>query len=167
MISRSSSVMSRATVSRGALSLKTNVRIRRSLGRRPRVAAPRPGVARPFVSSRAHAALLLSGLLALASIAVGVDLMAERACEVGDGCVGSDVAWVLGIPAIALGAGLIAYAVFGWGRAPGLTAQVSCIVWACVVLAVACGIGGAANAAGILLGMLAITMGALSVWVPR
>ena len=47
------------------------------------------------------------------------------------------------------------------------TAQVSCTVWACVVLAAACGIGGAANVAGILLGMLAITMGALSVWVPR
>jgi hypothetical protein len=119
------------------------------------------------MASRAHAALLLSAILSLVSIAAGIDLMAERACEVGDGCVGSDVAWVLGIPAIALGLALIAYAAFGWGRAPGLTAQVSCIVWACVVLGVACGIGGAANVAGILLGMLAITMGALSVWVPR
>ena len=56
---------------------------------------------------------------------------------------------------------------YGRSRAPGLTAQVACITWACVVLAAAGGIGGAANVAGILLGMLAITMGTLSVWVPR
>lgn len=52
-------------------------------------------------------------------------------------------------------------------RAPGFTAQASCTVWACVVLIAACGIGGAANVIGILLGMLAVAMGALSVWVPR
>lgn len=119
------------------------------------------------MASRAHAALLLSGLLSLAAIAIGLDLMIERACEVGDGCIGSDVAWVLGIPLIALGVGLLIFAVSGWTRAPGLTAQVCCTIWACVVLAAACGIGGAANVAGILLGMLAIAMGALSVWVPR
>ena len=119
------------------------------------------------MSSRAHFALLLSGLLSFAAIATGLDLVATRACEVGDGCVGSDVAWVIGLPFVALGIGLLAFAVYGWGSAPGITAQVSCTVWACVVLAAACGIGGAANVAGILLGMLAITMGALSVWVPR
>ena len=119
------------------------------------------------MSSRVHFALILSGLLSFAAIAIGLDLLIERACEVGDGCIGSDVAWVLGLPLIGLGIGLLAYAVYGWGRAPGFTAQVSSIVWACVVLACACGIGGAANVAGILLGMLAIVMGALSVWVPR
>jgi hypothetical protein len=105
--------------------------------------------------------------LSFAAIATGLALMIDHACEVGDGCVGSDVAWVLGIPAVGLGIGLLAFAVYGWRSTPGLTAQVSCTIWACVVLAVACGIGGAANVAGILLGMLAITMGALSVWVPR
>ncbi len=119
------------------------------------------------MSSRAQFALILSGLLSCAAVAVGLDLMIQRACEVGDGCVGSDVAWVLGLPLIALGLGLLAFATYGWPRTPGLTAQVSCTIWACVVLATACGIGGAANVAGILLGMLAITMGALSVWVPR
>ena len=93
--------------------------------------------------------------------------MLERACEVGDGCVGSDVAWVLGIPLILLGIAAFAGAGIGWERAPGFTAQASCTVWACVVLITACGIGGAANVAGILLGMLAVAMGALSVWVPR
>lgn len=119
------------------------------------------------MSSRAHFALILSGLLCFAAIAVGLDLMIARACEVGDGCAGSDVAYVIGIPLVLLGLGLLAYAVYGWGAVPGLTAQISCTIWACVVLAAACGIGGAANVAGILLGMLAITMGALSVWVPR
>jgi len=119
------------------------------------------------MSSRAHFALILSGLISFAAIAVGLDLVIARACEVGDGCAGSDVAWVIGLPLILLGLGLLAYAAYGWANAPGLTAQVSCTVWACVVLAFACGIGGAANVAGILLGMLAITMGAISVWVPR
>ncbi len=117
--------------------------------------------------TRARSALLLSSLLAFAAIAVGFDLMIERACEVGDGCVGEDVAWVLGIPLILLGIASLAGTVIGWERAPGFAAQASCLVWACVVLAIACGIGGAANVAGILLGMLAIGMGALSVWVPR
>ena len=40
-------------------------------------------------------------------------------------------------------------------------------MWACVLLMAAGGIGGAANVMGILLGALAIVMGALSVWVPR
>ena len=117
--------------------------------------------------SRAQSALLLSGLLSFAAIATGLSLLIDHACEVGDGCIGSDVAWVLGIPLVGLGIGLLAYALYGWRETPGFTAQVSCTVWACVVLAAACGIGGAANVAGILLGMLAITMGALSVWVPR
>ncbi len=112
-------------------------------------------------------ALLLSGLLALAAIAAGLDLMIERACEDGDGCVGTDVAWVIGIPLVALGVGGLIVAALGWSRAPGFTAQASCTVWACVVLIAACAIGGASNVTGIMLGMLAIAMGALSVWVPR
>jgi hypothetical protein len=119
------------------------------------------------MSARAHFALILSGLLASAAIAVGLDLVITRACEVGDGCIGSDVAWVIGLPLVLLGIGLLAYAVYGWANAPGFTAQVSCTIWACVLLAIAAGIGGAANVAGILLAMLAIAMGALSVWVPR
>lgn len=119
------------------------------------------------MSSRARFALILSGLLSFAAIAVGLDLVIARACEVGDGCIGSDVAWVIGLPLVLLGIGLLAFAVYGWANAAGITAQVSCTIWACVVLAFACGIGGAANVTGILLGMLAIAMGALSVWVPR
>ena len=119
------------------------------------------------MSSRAQLGLLLSGLLSLAAIAIGLDLVIERACEVGDGCVGSDVGWVIGLPLIALGIGLLTFAVVGWGRATGFTAQLSCTIWAGVVLAAACAIGGAANVVGILLGMLAIMMGALSVWIPR
>ncbi len=119
------------------------------------------------MSSRARFALLLSGLISLAAVAVGLDLVVARACEVGDGCIGSDVAWVIGLPLVALAIGLLAFAVYGWADAPGFTAQVCCTVWACVLLGFACGIGGAANVAGILLGMIAITMGALSVWVPR
>ncbi len=112
-------------------------------------------------------ALLVSGLLALASTAVGLNLVIARSCETGDGCAGADVAWVIGVPLIALGIALLIGTALGWSRSPGLTAQVSCTVWACVVLIAACGIGGASNVTGILLGMLAIAMGALSVWVPR
>jgi hypothetical protein len=119
------------------------------------------------MASRAHVALLLSALLAFATIAVGLDLVIARACEVGDGCAGADVAWVIGIPLIVLGAALLLGAALGWGRAPGFAARASCTVWAGVVLIAACGIGGADNVTGILLGMLAIAMGALSVWVPR
>jgi len=112
-------------------------------------------------------ALLLTGLLAFASIATGLNLVIALSCETGDGCAGADVAWVIGVPLIALGIALLIGAALGWSRTPGMTAQVSCTVWAGVVLIAACGIGGASNVTGILLGMLAIAMGALSVWVPR
>ena len=119
------------------------------------------------MSSRAQFALMLSGLIALASIATGLDLVINLSCEIGDGCAGADVAWVIGIPLIALGIAMLAGVGYGWPRAPGFTAQAACTVWACVLLMAAGGIGGAANVFGILLGALAIVMGALSVWVPR
>jgi len=74
---------------------------------------------------------------------------------------------VIGIPLAVLGAALLAGAVVGWLRAPGLGAQVSCTIWACVLLAAGAAIGGAANVLGIALVVLAVAMGALSVWVPR
>ena len=119
------------------------------------------------MSSRAQFALLLSGLIALASIATGLRLVIFLSCETGDGCAGADVAWVIGIPLIVLGIAMLVGAGYGWSRAPGFTAQASCTVWACVLLMAAGGIGGAANVMGIVLGALAIVMGALSVWVPR
>lgn len=119
------------------------------------------------MSARAPFALLLSGLIALASIATGLHLVVNLSCETGDGCAGADVAWVIGIPLILLGVAMLIGAGYGWSRAPGFTAQASCTVWACVLLMAAGGIGGAANVMGIVLGALAITMGALSVWVPR
>lgn len=116
---------------------------------------------------RTRFALLLSGLLAFATIAIGLNLLIALSCETGDGCVGADVAWVIGVPLIVLGIAVLTGLGFGWPRAPGLTAQAACTVWACVSLIGAGGIGGASNLTGILLGMLAIAIGALSVWVPR
>lgn len=117
--------------------------------------------------ARTRFALLVCGLLAFGSIAVGLHLVIVRACEVGADCAGADVAWVIGVPLIGLGIAVLAGVGYGWPRAPGFTAQAACTVWACAVLIAAGGIGGAENVSGILLGMLAIGMGALSVWVPR
>lgn len=117
--------------------------------------------------ARTRFALLLSGFLALATIAIGLNLVIARSCETGDGCVGSAVGWVIGVPLIVLGIAVLTGLAFGRTRAPGFTAQAACTVWACVSLMGAGGIGGASNLTGILLGMLAIVMGALSVWVPR
>lgn len=117
--------------------------------------------------ARTQFALLLCGVLAFGSIATGLHLVIVRGCESGDNCAGADVAWVIGLPLIGLGIAVLAGLAYGWPRAPGFTAQAACTVWACAVLIAAGGIGGAANLTGILLGMLAIGMGALSVWVPR
>lgn len=74
---------------------------------------------------------------------------------------------MIGLPLIGLGLAVLAGVAYGWPRAPGFTARAACTVWACAVLTAAGGIGGAASVTGILLGTLAIAMGALSVWVPR
>ena len=73
----------------------------------------------------------------------------------------------MGIPLVLLGVGMLAGAAFGWAKAPGVSAQVSCLVWACVLLLAGGAIGGAANLLGIALATFAVVMGALSVWVPR
>lgn len=117
--------------------------------------------------ARTRFALIVCGVIAFGSIATGLDLVLRRGCEVGDGCAGADVAWVIGLPLIVLGIAVLAGLAYGWSRAPGFTAQAACTVWACAVLAAAGGIGGAASVTGIALGALAIGMGALSVWVPR
>jgi hypothetical protein len=49
---------------------------------------------------RTQFALVVCGVIALASIATGLDLVLVRGCEVGDGCAGADVAWVIGLPLI-------------------------------------------------------------------
>lgn len=117
--------------------------------------------------ARTRFALLLSAFLAIAAIAIGLSLVLALSCETGDGCLETAVAWVIGVPLIALGVAVLSGLAFGWPRAPGFTAQAACTVWACVSLMGAGGIGGASNLTGILLGVLAIVMGALSVWVPR
>ncbi|MDP2709921.1 MAG: hypothetical protein Q8O56_01760 [Solirubrobacteraceae bacterium] len=117
--------------------------------------------------SRAQTALLLSGLLAIGAIATGLDLVIARSCETGDRCAGSDVAWVIGVPLVLLGIGMLIALVAGWSARSGLVAQATCTVWAGALLIAAGAIGGAANVIGVLLAVLAVAMGALSVWVPR
>lgn len=116
---------------------------------------------------RAQVALLLSCMLALGSIATGLYVAINRDCRSAGACEDGAAAYVIGIPLVLLGAALLAYAAYGRARAPGVTAQVSCLVWACVLLLGGGAIGGAANVLGIALAALAVVMGALSVWVPR
>ncbi len=117
--------------------------------------------------SRARVALLLSGLLSIGAIATGLELAIDRGCNLGSGCNERSVALVIGIPLILLGVGMLVAAAAGRRREPGLFAQASCTVWAAVLLLAAGAVGGADNAMGILLAVLAVAMGALSVWVPR
>lgn len=117
--------------------------------------------------SRARIALLLSSLLSAGAIAVGLELALDRGCDLGSGCNERSVALVVGIPLILLGVGLLIAAAAGRRRDPGLFAQASCTVWAAVLLLAAGAVGGAANVMGIVLAVLAVAMGALSVWVPR
>ena len=74
---------------------------------------------------------------------------------------------MIGAVLVVIGVALIAAAATGWRRRPGLSAQLSCTVWACVLLLAGGAIGGAANVLGIGLVVVALAMGALSVWVPR
>jgi len=117
--------------------------------------------------SRAQVALLVSGLLSIGAVATGLAVIAARGCDSGGECNESAVAWVVGVPVIALGAVLLAGAAVAWRKAAGLFAQVSCTIWAAVLLLAAGAIGGAANVMGVLLAVVAVAMGALSVWVPR
>jgi hypothetical protein len=119
------------------------------------------------MESRAHIALLLSCLLAIGSIAVGLYVAVNQDCRSAGACDDGAAAFVIGIPLVLLGVGMLAGAAFGWARAPGVTAQVCCLVWACVLLLAGGAIGGAANVLGIALAALAVVMGTLSVWVPR
>ena len=119
------------------------------------------------MASRAQFALLLSVVLSIGAITAGLYIAINRDCNAAGVCGDDAVAFVVGIPLVLLGAGMLAGVAFGWTRAPGLSAQVSSLVWACVLLLVAGAIGGAANVLGILLAVIAVIMGALSVWVPR
>jgi hypothetical protein len=116
---------------------------------------------------RAQFALLLSCLLALGAIAAGLYIAVKQDCQSAGACADGATAYVIGIPLVLLGAGMLAGAAFGWANAPGISAQVSCLVWACVLLLAGGAIGGAANLLGIALAVIAVVMGALSVWVPR
>ncbi len=111
------------------------------------------------MSSRSQFALLVSGLLSIAAIVVGLDVLVERG-----GDEDNAIAWVVGVPIVVLGAVLLGAASAGWRRTSKY-AQVSCTVWACVLLLAACAIGGAASRVGILLAVIAVAMGSLSVWV--
>jgi len=117
--------------------------------------------------SRAQFALFVSGLLSIGAIATGVVVIANSGCETGGDCNDSAVAWVVGVPVIVLGVALLAGAVVAWRKVGGLVAQASCTIWAAVLLLAAGAIGGADNVMGVLLAVLAVVMGALSVWVPR
>ncbi len=117
--------------------------------------------------SRAGFALLLSGLLAVGAIAVGLEIVISRDCRSSGACDDGAAALVIGVPLVLLGVAMLIGAAVGWLRAPGLGAQLSCTVWAGVLLLAGAAIGGAANLLGILLAALAVVMGALSVWVPR
>ena len=117
--------------------------------------------------ARAAFALSLSAVLSLAAIAAGLLVAVNRDCGSAGACDDGAVALVIGIPLIALGAAMLGAAVVSWARAPGRGAQISCTVWACVLLGAGAAIGGAANVLGIGLAVVAVAMGALSVWVPR
>lgn len=117
--------------------------------------------------SRARFALLLSGALALGAIAAGLYIAVNQDCWSAGACDDGAAAYVIGIPLVLLGTALLAGAGIGWGKATGLAAQLSCTIWACVLLLAGAAIGGAANVLGIALALVAVVMGALSVWVPR
>lgn len=108
--------------------------------------------------SRTHLALFVSGLVAIAATAVGVHLLTSP------DCCDDNVGWVIGIPTVALGVGQLVAAVVGWQRSVRYP-QAACTVWAGVLLLADGGVGGADNLVGIGLAVLAIGMGALSVWV--
>lgn len=119
------------------------------------------------MASRAQFALLLSCLLAVGAIGAGLYIAVNQDCRSAGACDDGAAAFVIGVPLVLLGVALLAYAAYGWTKAPGVTAQVSCLVWACVLLLAGGAIGGAANILGIVLAVLAVVMGTLSVWVPR
>jgi hypothetical protein len=114
--------------------------------------------------TRPQLALLLSCVLSCAAIAVAAKLFAERACANPSTCDDGAIAWVVGLPIGLLGLALLAVAALSWTRNTGRVASALSIVWACVLLGAGCAIGGAANVFGILLAMLAVVMGAVSVW---
>lgn len=119
------------------------------------------------MDARAQVALLLSGALAVGAIATGLYIAVNQDCWSAGACDDGAAAYVIGIPLVLLGTAMLAGAGVGWARAPGLSAQVSCTIWACVLLLAGAAIGGAANVLGIALALVAVAMGALSVWVPR
>lgn len=116
------------------------------------------------MSSRVNVALLASSLLSLGAIAAGIYFLSSPDCD-GGGICSESVAIVVGVPLILLGLGALAAAAFTYWADARYGAPVACLVWACVLLAFAGGVGGAANPIGIVLAMAAIVMGALSVWV--
>jgi hypothetical protein len=116
------------------------------------------------MSSRVNLALLVSSLLSLAAIVAGVTFLSSPDCN-GGGICSQSVAIVVGVPLILLGLAALAGAAFTYWADSRHGAPIACLVWACVLLGFAGAIGGAANPIGILLAMLAIVMGALSVWV--
>jgi len=115
------------------------------------------------MSTRVNLALLASSLLSLAAIVAGIYFLSSPDCN-GGGICSESVAIVVGVPLILLGLGALAGAAFTYWSDSRHGAPIACIVWACVLLAFAGAIGGAANRIGILLAMIAIVMGALSVW---
>lgn len=116
------------------------------------------------MSSRHTVALLASSLLSLAGIAAGISFLTAPDCD-GGGICSQSVALVVGVPLIALGIGLLAGAAYSYWSDWRYGAPSFCLIWACVLLGAAGAIGGAASRVGILLALIAVAMGAMSVWV--
>ena len=88
--------------------------------------------------------------VSLAAIAAGIYFLSSPDCN-GGGICSQSVAIVVGVPLILLGLGALAGAAFTYWADSRYGAPIACIVWACVLLAFAGAIGGAANPIGILL----------------
>jgi hypothetical protein len=119
------------------------------------------------MTDRAPIALLLSSLLAVGALGAGIDLFANRDCPPSGNCSDDTTAWVLGLPLAVLGVAMLIGAAVAWKTNPRVGAQIAALVWAAVLLALGAALGGAANALGIVLAVLAVVMGAISVWVDR
>jgi hypothetical protein len=108
--------------------------------------------------------LLVCSAVSVAGILAGVYVLTTPDCD-GGGICSSSVAAVVGVPLVLLGLGLLAGAAYSYWADWRHGAPSFCIVWACVLLGAAGAVGGAASRVGILLAVLAVGMGAMSVWV--
>lgn len=118
--------------------------------------------------ARVRLPLLLSGLLALPTTALGLKLFVDsyRVYDFDDAEEGADVlAWGLGFPLAAGGLALLIVAVVGWLRDSAVMAQASCVIWAALALVLAYGAG--VGVASLPFVAIAIAFASLGVWAAR